>query len=404
MVRVVGWLVAVLVVAGAVFVSATRSRSPRLYWYALGFPATVVRMWLNWRGVAVSCELTTTRRPPRVLVGGSVMVTGRALRPRLPHLGFPHPSRDGLVVLLRLLPGQVPEQYGKACEAMAHAWRVHAVRCDSPRRGWVRLVVLASDPLNTNTDAVPSLLPAQRQGSDMPAVLDRQVLRLSVGRLEDGRAWRLDLTRVPHWLITGATRSGKSTLLTTVLCALMPHPVALVGIDCKGGLELAPYAPRLSGLACSRAEAVVIVDALVTETLGRMLVCRQAGVRTIWDLPGDARPVPVVLAVDEVAELFLSVDKPGRDEATRVGVGLLRLAQLGAVLGDVHPDAVRSALGIDPATPGVAVITDSGGWSRARSWQTSMNTASSLVAATAGLTPQIPGVPLPVLLDGGEAR
>jgi len=37
-----------------------------------------------------------------------------------------------------------------------------------------------------------------------------------------------------------------------------------------------------------------------------MRLCRQFGARNIWRLP---RPVPVVVLVDEVAELFLMADK-----------------------------------------------------------------------------------------------
>jgi predicted AAA+ superfamily ATPase len=44
---------------------------------------------------------------------------------------------------------------------------------------------------------------------------------------------------MPHWLIVGATRSGKSTLIHAIVVRLADQGVALVGIDLKGGLELA---------------------------------------------------------------------------------------------------------------------------------------------------------------------
>ena len=56
----------------------------------------------------------------------------------------------------------------------------------------------------------------------------------------------MDLRLVPHWLITGATRSGKSTLLARLITQLAPQPVALVGIDCKGGMELGLFDRRLT--------------------------------------------------------------------------------------------------------------------------------------------------------------
>ncbi|CAM5653965.1 Cell division protein FtsK OS=Streptomyces tendae OX=1932 GN=GUR47_14170 PE=4 SV=1 [Streptomyces tendae] len=75
---------------------------------------------------------------------------------------------------------------------------------------------------------------------------------MTVGALETGAAWVVDLRRVPHWLIVRATRSGKSTLINALVAGLAPQRVALVGIDCKGGMELSLNEPRLSALATNR--------------------------------------------------------------------------------------------------------------------------------------------------------
>jgi hypothetical protein len=64
--------------------------------------------------------------------------------------------------------------------------------------------------------------------------------------------------REPHWLVVGATRSGKSTLLARLVAELAPQSVALVGVDCKGDMERALFGKRLSVLATSRKEAVAL--------------------------------------------------------------------------------------------------------------------------------------------------
>ncbi|GAA2631983.1 hypothetical protein GCM10010307_24890 [Streptomyces vastus] len=204
----------------------------------------------------------------------------------------------------------------------------------------MRIAASVTDPL-----AAPRL-PKQRGPGHL--------LRVAAGALETGAAWVVDLRRVPHWLIVGATRSGKSTLINALVAGPAPQPVALVGIDCKGGMELSLHEPRLSAPATNREQAVRLLAALVDLTLDRMTVCRAARVRNIWGLPEKQRAVPVVVIVDEIAELFLVASRNEKDEAQAAGTALIRPAQLGAALGVflvVAGQRVGSDLG-----PGVSAL------------------------------------------------
>ncbi len=324
-------------------------------------------------------------------------------------------------MLVRLLPGQVPEDFVKAGPAMAEDWQVHGVRVTSWRPGVVRIAASVADPL-----AAPRL-PKQRGPGP-------QLLRVAVGVLETGAGWVIDLRRVPHWLIVGATRSGKSTLINALVAGLAPQPVALVGIDCKGGMELPLYEPRLSALATNREQAVRLLAALVDLTLDRMTVCRAARVRNIWGLSEEERPVPVVVIVDEIAELFLVASRNEKDEAHAAGTALIRLAQLGAALGvflvvagqrvgsdlgpgvtalraqlggrvchrvadpgtaemalgDLNPDALKAAQAITPEQAGTAVLASGDGWERARSHLVTEVDAEAIAAEYAHLAPVLP--------------
>ncbi|MFG2369922.1 FtsK/SpoIIIE domain-containing protein [Streptomyces sp. NPDC048504] len=398
-----------------------RWHRPLWHWYLIGYPVTVCRVLATWRKVAMLNDLAVSRRPPRGLLG-DLVVKGDPLRPIAPRISFPRATRMGLTVTVRLHAGQTPMTYMKAAEALVHAWRVHAVRVTSPERGLVLLTATAADPL-------------QRPGL---ATAPAELLSALIGVMESGGAWVMNLRLVPHWLIAGATRSGKSTLLARLITQLATQPVALVGIDCKGGMELGLFTRRLSALATCRREAVAVLSALVVDMQERMSVCRSAGVRSIWELPDKLRPVPVVVLVDEIAELYLSDGtRESKAEAEQCSTLLLRIGQLGAALGlhlvvagqrvgsdlgpgvttlraqlggrichrvndpgtaemtlgDLNKDAVAVAQTITAEERGVAVCTGpDGGWSRARSHLTPTEEAVSTARKYSGMTPELPAI------------
>ncbi|MGW3209406.1 FtsK/SpoIIIE domain-containing protein [Streptomyces sp. NPDC001135] len=409
-----------------------RRHRPVWHWYLIGYPATACRVLFTWRKVAQLNDLAVSKRPPRGLLG-DLVVKGDPLRPVAPRISFPRATRMGLTVLVRLHAGQTPATFLKAADAFVHAWKVHAVRVTSPERGLVLLTATATDPL-------------QRPGlASAPA----ELLSALIGVLESGGAWVMNLRLVPHWLIAGATRSGKSTLLARLITQLAPQPVAMVGIDCKGGMELGLFADRLSALATCRREAVAVLSALVVDMQDRMSACRSAGVRSIWELPDKVRPVPVVVIVDEIAELYLSDGtRESKAEAEQCSTLLLRIGQLGAALGlhlvvagqrvgsdlgagvtalraqlggrichrvndpgtaemtlgDLNKDAVAVAQSITAEERGVAVCTGpDGGWSRARSHLTPTEEAVSTARKYAATAPDLPALNrVPEVLEGDD--
>lgn len=239
----------------------------------------------------------------------------------------------------------------------------------------------------------------------------------------------------PSPLRTRYILPGKSKPLGSLVRELVPLPAALVGIDCKGGMELSLFERRLSVLACSRSEAVALLAVLCEEAASRMAMCRAAGVRAIWDLPDEVRPVPLVVLVDQVAELHsLTGSKISREEAAECSTYLLRIAQLGAALvlhlivagqrlgselgaggtalraqlggricdrvhdeataevalGVLATDAIEAAQTITEDEQGVAVTSMGGTWVRARSRLTSAATARRMAELHADLTPDMP--------------
>ncbi|MET8704221.1 FtsK/SpoIIIE domain-containing protein [Kitasatospora sp. NPDC004723] len=403
----------------AVVSPVLRNRVPNVWWPLCGYPVAVLRFSWSWRKLADVQGLSVPRRPAVALLG-NVVVQGRALKPVKPRAGMPRWQRGGMTVRVRLHAGQTPEAYAAACEAMAHAWRMFAVRAVSDTRGTVWLVANAWDPLG---------MPAE------PFRGSVGLLTAVVGVWEDGGRWLVNLRRVPHWLIVGATQSGKSTLLASLVAQWARQPVAMVGIDLKGGMELSLFGPRLTALATSRGEAVELLDLLVEITMGRMALCRSVGVRSVWELPDKQQPVPVVVLVDEVAELYLTAASADKAEVSRVATALLRLGQLGAALGvhlviagqrfgsdlgpsatslraqlagrvcfrvsdkgtaemtlgDLDSGAVDAVQAIPVSMPGVAVAYGAagGGWMRARSHLVTPEQAQETARRFAHLTPAV---------------
>jgi S-DNA-T family DNA segregation ATPase FtsK/SpoIIIE len=454
-----GIILGALLVVLLVLAPVMRRTRPGLYWRCFGVWFLRWRMRRTWGHLTTVCDLTTSHRPKTALVG-DVTVKGRPLQQFTPRLVRLRYRPAGLSATVMLLSGQTPDQYADAADAMAHAWKVHAVRVTSPTRGRVTLTITARDPLTdpnrpanggldlatisqeTNMDVATDAVASRRRTPTDPRARSNATLAVPVGDLEDGRAWVLDLGVIPHWLIVGATRSGKSTLLNAAVVQLSMRRVALVGIDCKGGMELAAYAPRLSALATDRKEAAEVLSKALAIAHERMTLCRNARVRNIWQLSEDARPVPIVVIVDELAELYLAGNRQEKEHAAQASTALLRLAQLGAALGihliiagqrvgselggavtalraqlggrvchhvhdpetatmtlgDLHPDAVEAAQSISPFEPGVAITTDpDAGWLRARSHLMTPEDAQLAAETFAPLAPDLPGLDRPMV-------
>lgn len=411
---------------------AWRCWYPLSFWYGVGFPVRVVRVFLTWRSVASGCKVTRNRRAWRITLD-AIPVVGPAARSaatvvehkrrvrrvdveRAPRLGLMSPTPYGWRLHVKLLDGQIPEDYAKAAEQFAHSWRVHGVRVLAHRPGRVTLLATRRDPLKVVTVAGGA----------------GDLLVVRPGVLENGEPWVMDFRTVPHWLIVGATQSGKSNLANAVIKGLSPQRVALVGFDLKGGVEFTPYSPRLSALATTRKESVGLLEGLVGELGRRMSVCRAYGARNVWKLPGHLRPVPIVALVDEVAELFLMADKSEKDDVGKTGTALLRVAQLGRAfgvflivcgqrvgsdlgpgvtalraqlsgrvchrvndpetanmaLGDLDPAALDVARSIAAETPGIAVVAGQDGtWHRARAVHVSEHEAERAARDHAHLAP-----------------
>ncbi|MFE2064043.1 FtsK/SpoIIIE domain-containing protein [Streptomyces sp. NPDC059467] len=410
----------------------TRAKHPAVYWSAVGGPISTARLLSSYGSVMEACGLTVA--PSRLRVLAVKATTRREVRPVPPRRGILRPTSTGLRLRLRLAPGQEPADVATSAERLRHAWGVHAVYVTTVKPGVVELRLVGYDVLRRVR---------------MPRKTGVGFLKVPVALREDAMPFIRDYRAVPHQLTLGATLSGKSMYLRHLISGLAQQEgVALVGIDCKRGVELAPFAARLSALATDPDEAAELLPVLVKEMEDRYdLIKARQGIAPdtpdeeitsdIWGLPDTQRPTPIVLFIDEVAELFLTATRKDEDRRDEMVTQLIRLAQLGRAagiylevcgqrfgaelgkgatmlraqltgrvchrvndeasakmaLGDIAPEAVYAACSIAPETPGLAVAGDtSGGWSRIRTPYLSLADAASICQDTADLVPDVPAL------------
>jgi S-DNA-T family DNA segregation ATPase FtsK/SpoIIIE len=185
------------------------------------------------------------------------------------------------------------------------------------------------------------------------------LLRVPIGLGADGSPELLDVKEAaqsgmgPHGLIIGATGSGKSELLRTLVTALAvthsPETLGFVLVDFKGGAAFAGLAelPQVAGMITNLADDLTMVDrvhsALFGEMQRRQTLLREAGNldsvrehqarRAAGKLPG-SQPLPYLLiVVDEFGELlanrpdfidlFVAIGRVGRS----LGMHLLLASQ-----------------------------------------------------------------------------
>ncbi|WP_328399447.1 FtsK/SpoIIIE domain-containing protein [Streptomyces sp. NBC_00390] len=408
-----------------------RRLRPAWYWLSIGIVLATCRVVFRYASVMDACGLTVP--PSRLRLTLARLANRPAPEARPPRILRIRPTRTGLVLRLKLQPGQDAFDFAASTDRLRHSFSMHGITSREIKSGVVELRMTGYDVL---------------QRVQMPARAERKGLRIPVALREDGEVHYRDYQEVPHALNLGATKSGKSVYQRHLVKELAPQHVALVGVDCKQGVELAPLARRFSALADNPDDAADLLEALVLRMADTYQVIRREQrisadttdaeiTADIWGLPEHLRPVPVVLLVDEVAELALFSNTAEKKRRERIITALVRLVQLGRAagiyveicgqrfgaelgdgitmlraqltgrvshrvndeasakmaFGDISPDAVLATTQIPVERPGMAVAGDStGGWVRIRTPFTSMRQAVNACTAHAHRTPVLDGL------------
>ena len=180
----------------------------------------------------------------------------------------------------------------------------------------------------------------------------RSKLCLALGKGAGGEAIAADLSRMPHLLIAGATGSGKTVCLNSIICCLLlhnaPNEVRFIMIDPKR-VELTPFnsIPHLATpVIVDTNKALTTLRWLNQEMDKRYQKLATAGARNIEgynrNKRGEERLPYLILIIDELADLMMT----GFDEVEHT---LCRLAQLARAIG-IHLIVATQRPSVDVVT------------------------------------------------------
>ena len=159
-------------------------------------------------------------------------------------------------------------------------------------------------------------------------------LTIALGRDVSGAAWFYDITRMPHLLVAGATNSGKSVCLNTIIVSLLfqnnPEDLRFIMVDPKR-VELTVYdgIPHLLTPVITNVQKTI--NALrwcMNEMDRRFDVLQNFKKRNIQSYNAVAKEkMPyIVFVVDELADLMVAA---GRD----IEGSVIRLTQMARAVG-----------------------------------------------------------------------
>ncbi len=159
-------------------------------------------------------------------------------------------------------------------------------------------------------------------------------LTVAIGKDVAGKCWVMPIEKMPHMLVAGATGSGKSVCLNTIIVSLLyqngPDDIKFIMVDPKR-VELAAYTglPHLLVPPIMKVEETVnALKWTVREMERRLDVLSKFGARDIqsYNARAEAKMPKIVVVIDELADLM-------SNSAHEVEAAIIRIAQMARATG-----------------------------------------------------------------------
>ena len=239
------------------------------------------------------------------------------------------------------------ERIASLANDLALALESPSIKIEAPRPGKAMVGIEVPNPI-ASTVSLRSII----ETNSFQKLKAKTKLPLALGKGMSGESVVADLAKMPHLLIAGATNSGKSICMKSIIATLLmydsPEEVRFIMVDPKR-VELVVFnnVPHLlTPVVVDHEKAVATLKWLVREMEHRYERLAAVGVRDIESYnknPRIDKPwAYLLLVIDELAELMMTAP----DEVERI---ICRLAQLARATG-IH-------LMVATQRPSVDVVT-----------------------------------------------
>lgn len=213
--------------------------------------------------------------------------------------------------------------------ALALASQTASIRIEAPIPGTPYVGVEVPNP-------TPNFVYTRDMIKKLRLEVDKYELPLILGKDITGKTMITDLGKIPHLLVAGATGTGKSvainSLITGLLMTKTPDEVKFIMVDPKMGVEMGMYNGIPHLLTPVITDASLVTNALewvIGEMMKRYTQLKQVHAKKLSEYNAKMGYVAmpyIVVVIDEMADLMLT---SGMEVETKIQ----RLAQMGRAVG-----------------------------------------------------------------------
>ncbi|HHX99627.1 TPA: DNA translocase FtsK [Candidatus Dojkabacteria bacterium] len=213
--------------------------------------------------------------------------------------------------------------------ALALASQTASIRIEAPIPGTPYVGIEVPNP-------TPNFVYTRDMIKKLRPEVDKYELPLILGKDITGKTMITDLGKIPHLLVAGATGTGKSvainSLLTGLLMTKTPDEVKFILVDPKMGVEMGMYNGIPHLLTPVITDSALVTNALewtIGEMMKRYTQLKQVHAKKLAEYNAKMGYVAmpyIVVVIDEMADLMLT-------SGIEVETKIQRLAQMGRAVG-----------------------------------------------------------------------